>query len=449
MLNINRAIFGGDGRSKQARRQILLSLLSKGISVLVSLMIVPMTISYVNPTQYGIWLTLSSIISWITFFNLGLGNGMRNKYAQAKAHGNMILACQYLSTTYFSVSVVVFLLMVISYVVNIYIDWTAILNVDVSYKEELHDVFGIVSTFVCLNMVVNLFDSFLSADQRPGVASVIHGIGQLVSLCVIYTLTKLTKGSLYNLALYYSGIQCLVMLIASLYGFIFTKYRRVRPRIAFIKVSLIKNLLGLGLKFFVIYLCMIAIFQVINIVLSREIGPDAVVEYNVAYKYFNILYMLMIIVVTPFWTAFTDANAKGDIEWMKKTVRTLEKYWFLSIVCAIMMFAISPIFIKLWVGDSVSIPVYLLFYVMLYVLIQIIANIYMYIINGIGTITIQLIIYLFFAILSWPLLIFLSKTIGIVGVLILPSLVYLLQAIFAKIQISKIINNRAKGLWLK
>ena len=72
-----------------------------------------MTINYLNPTRYGIWLTVSSIIGWIAFFDLGLANGFRNKFAEAKAQGRLELAREYLSTTYFAIGAIVcFLLLV-------------------------------------------------------------------------------------------------------------------------------------------------------------------------------------------------------------------------------------------------------------------------------------------------------------------------------------------------
>jgi hypothetical protein len=33
------------------------------------------------PTRYEIWLTLSSIVGWFSFFDVGLGHGLRNKFA--------------------------------------------------------------------------------------------------------------------------------------------------------------------------------------------------------------------------------------------------------------------------------------------------------------------------------------------------------------------------------
>mgnify|MGYP000199442594 FL=1 len=54
-------------------------------------MLIPITINYVNADNYGIWLTVSSIISWMSFFDIGINNGLKNKFAEAKAMNNEVL----------------------------------------------------------------------------------------------------------------------------------------------------------------------------------------------------------------------------------------------------------------------------------------------------------------------------------------------------------------------
>jgi len=436
-------------RSKEAIKNIAMSIGARSASIVATLLLVPMTINYVNPTQYGIWLTLSQIIGWIAFFDLGLGNGFRNRFAQAKAEGNMQLARQYLSTTYFAISAITSIVFIVLFIGNFFIDWTTILKVNSAYRDELQKVFGIVCCFFCLNMVANIFSMLLTADQKPGIAAIIQGAGQWVSLGVIFILTNFTHGSLFHLALYFSGVPCIVMLTSSIYAFIFTRYKDLRPKISEINAPLIKDILGLGIQFFLIYLCMIAIFQVTNIVLSREIGPDAVTQYNIAFRYFNVLYSVMIIIITPFWSAFTDAYTKQDVLWMKSTVRKLEKTWALSVVVGGLMLAISPIFYDIWIGEKVHVPFVLSLGLLIYICCQTLGNVYMYLINGIGTIRIQLITYIFFAIIAWPMLTYSCRLFGIWGIVITPSLAYLAQAVLSSIQINKILNNSATGWWIK
>lgn len=434
-------------RSKDALINIIISLGTKGISILTSLLVVPITINYVNPTQYGIWLTLSSVIAWVYFFDFGLGNGFRNKFAEAKAAGNIPLARQYVSTTYFAISAIVIVLLAILLLANAYVDWTRVLNLDAVYAPELQKVFGIVCLFFCMNMVVNIFTMLVTADQKPAIASIIQTSGSVVSLLVVYLLTIYTTGDLTKLACVFAGVPCLVMLVTSVYMFCFTQYKQVAPRIADIRPSLIRNILSLGSKFFIIQLCLIGIFQIINVVVSREFGAYAVTQYNVSYKYFSILNMLLTIIVTPFWSAVTDAYVRQDYVWIKSMIRKLEYCWILAVGGGILMLAISPLFYQLWIGNSVVLSWSLSVSVLIYILCMTFGNIYMYVINGIGKIQMQLVVYIVFAILAWPMFLVGANHFGLPGVLLLPSLAWFAQGVLGKIQINKLLKGTPSGFW--
>ena len=438
-----------NSRSALAARHIAISLFAKGIGILCSLLVVPMTIDYVNPTQYGIWLTISSIIGWISFFDLGIANGFRNKFTEARARGDLRLAREYLSTTYFSLTAIVAVLLVVILAVNAGIDWTSVLNLDKSMSGELRQVFAILSVFFCINLVANTFATLLTADQKPGYASLVNCLGQILSLVSIFILTKVSEGSLLNLALYFAGIPCLVMLLSSMVAFRFSSYKALAPRRDMVRFSLIKGILGKGLQFFLIYISLILIFQIISVVLSREIGPLSVTQYNIANKYFNVLYMVMIIIINPFWSAFTDAYAKKDSAWMKSTIRNLEKVWLLSVAAGVLMLLVSSRFYEFWIGESVTIPFTLSVAMLVFVATRVLADIYMYAINGIGAIRIQLVVYLVFAALSWPCLVWSCRLAGVYGVLVFPSVVYAIQAVIGRIQLNKLISGKAAGIWAK
>ena len=96
---VNTYFTKGNERSVMVKRNIAVSLVMKCISILISLQVVPLTIGYVNSTKYGIWLTLSSIIAWLSYFDLGFAHGFRNRFAEARAKNNMKLAREYVSTT--------------------------------------------------------------------------------------------------------------------------------------------------------------------------------------------------------------------------------------------------------------------------------------------------------------------------------------------------------------
>ena len=50
---------------------------------------------------------------------------------------------------------------------------------------------------------------------------------------------------------------------------------------------------------------------------------EAVVSYNIAYKVLFIPVMIQSIILTPFWSAVTDAYTKNDYSWIKRSLRKL------------------------------------------------------------------------------------------------------------------------------
>ena len=331
----------GNSRTLAIKKNILGSLFLKFISILVSLLVVPLTINYINPVRYGIWLTLSSIIAWLSYFDMGFAHGFRNRFAEAKAKGNLKLAKEYVSTTYAVLFLLFSILFIIAIVVNQYLDWGNILNIEKVYNDELRLVFGILACFFCMNFVASIFTTMLTADQKPALTSLIQTSGQVLAFACIYVLTKTTSGNLTYLAFAFSGIPCFLLIIVSIIMFSGKRYKEVAPSFSYIRFALTRKILGLGAQFFVIMVSMLFIFQFINIILSKVEGPEAVAQYNIAYKYFNVLNMVSSIILVPFWSAFTDAYVKQDFGWMRTMLRKLEKMWLLCIPVLTIMLLFS------------------------------------------------------------------------------------------------------------
>ena len=179
----------GSNRTITVKKNIFATFFIKGVSIITSLLIVPLTIDYVNPTQYGIWLTLSSIVGWLSFFDIGFGNGFRNKFSIARANGNHRLAKIYVSTIYTYLSIIFFAVWLIFIFINSFIDWSEVINFEASLKEEVSSVAIIIFTFFCLQFVLRIITTILMADQKTAKSSVIVVIGQVLSLLIIYILT--------------------------------------------------------------------------------------------------------------------------------------------------------------------------------------------------------------------------------------------------------------------
>ncbi len=446
---IKNKLLSGSERTVLIKKNILASSMLRVISILISLMVVPATINYINPERYGIWLTLSGIITWLSYFDFGFAHGFRNKFAEAVAKDDYTLARKYVSTTYAVLALLFATIMVITSIINNHINWSSILNVSPELNVELRAVFQILIVFFCINIVAEVFSTMLTASQRPAASTAIKTAGNLVSLTTIITLTYTTEGNLEYLAIAFSGIPCLLTIIISFIAFNKGRYKKYAPSIKQIDLKLTKSIIGMGGQFFLIMMCMLLIFQFTNIIISRELGPESVTLYNVTYKIFSIVQMVVMIVLTPIWSAYTDAYTRKDFAWMKHSAAKLEKMGLTTFPFLIMLTAISPFIFEIWLGEKVETSIYVSASIAFFTFCKIMGAIYMHQINGTGKVKMQLITYSIIAIMAIPSMIYSSRQWGLVGIVLIPSIAFFAQFIICRIQLKRIINQTAKGVWNK
>ncbi|MDY0986385.1 MATE family efflux transporter [Flavobacterium sp. CFBP9031] len=443
--------FFSDGHSRTilAKKNIAISFFIKGASIVIGLLLVPMTINYVSSMQYGIWLTISSLIGWMSFFDIGMGNGLRNKLAESLALNEFQLAKIYVSTTYACLLIISLGLFVFFCFLNPYIDWQTFLNIPESVKDDISLAVLIIFGSFCVQFVVQLINTVLTAVHKPAIAGLLLLIGQLCVLITIYIMKKTIQGNLTVLVLALTMNPVIILTLASLY-FYKTKFKNIAPAFSHVDFSYSKKIFQVGGHFFIIQIGSIILLQTDNIIISKFIGPESVTKFNVALKLFSTVIMLFSIIMNPYWSAFTDANAKRDYEWIKNSVKKIRQIWFfISIVIVPLILVFSNFIYKFWLGDSIQIPFKLSLLLSLYVIAYMCLNLNSYFLNGVGKIRLQLYIYLIVCIVNIPLCCFLAKKIGINGIVISNLLMFVGMSIILWIQTNKVLAHTDKNIWSK
>ena len=130
-------------------KSIIYLLILNFIGIVVNLLYVPLMIDILNTERYGIWLTITTIISWVGYFDIGLGHGLRNRVAESLATNDISKASSYVSTAYFSILLLVIFLIFVSIFISPLIPWELVLNAPPSLSEELSKLmFWILIIFV-------------------------------------------------------------------------------------------------------------------------------------------------------------------------------------------------------------------------------------------------------------------------------------------------------------
>ena len=448
----------GHERTILTKKNIAASFAIKGLTILISLILVPLTINYVNPERNGIWLTIYSMILWLNLFDVGLGNGMKNKLAEAKAKGENELAKKYISSTYAIVGGICLIIFIVFCFINPHLDWVKMLGSGAGiepYRQEISGLVWISMIAFCITFVFNLLKSVLIADQRPAISSFLDMLGQLFTLTGIFFLLKTTSPSLIYLGLVTGFAPIIVYIVASIY-FFRTKYQDWKPSFRQVDFKLAKNMLNLGIKFFISTVAVIMVNQTLPFLILRATTSSEVTGFNVALRLFSLVFNVIVIIIIPYWSSFTDAYTKKDFLWMKASMMYLQRlFWGFLIIQALLLIS-APVIYKVWInkwitesGNMITIPFLMSLTVCLYICATCWMSIFMHPLNGIGKVKLQVYSSMFEMILLIPLALFLGRYWGAPGIVLTPVIIYIPRMIWAPVQLHKLIGQKATGIWNK
>lgn len=437
-----------NSRNKMLRNNIFFSGFLKIVGLLTSLVIVPITINYLNNEVYGIWMTITSILYWITTFDIGLGNGMRNYLAEALATNDTKLGKKYISTTMLLLSLIALSMAIVLLYPLITINFNSFFNTNAIAGNELRMAVVIAVGFTLMNFVLKNIGMIFVAMQKYAINDLLSISGNVIALIIIYILTKVTTGNLVLVVLAYTMTSCVVFLLAAIP--LFWKHPELKPSLRFFDKSLGKKIVGKGFGFFVIQIssCLV-IFGAANFFITQSCGPTAVTTYNIAYKFFNLLVIAYTIILAPMWNAYTDAYVKGDMQWIKATFNKALKFWVLSICGGLGMLLICNLSYKLWIGNMVNVPLSVSASTLVYVCFFNLNNCATYLINGLNKIFVQIIISLAVTALYIITVLAFGRKLGVEGIVLSMAASYAVMSVVHLYQCRKLINGKADGIWNK
>jgi O-antigen/teichoic acid export membrane protein len=438
-------------RSKNIAINILLSFIFRTVSIICNLIIVPVTLKYLDTYKYGVWLILLSIIGWFNVFDLGLGNGLRNKLAETLALKQYEKSKIFVSTTYAYLLIIFAVFFILFLAINFFVNWNNILNSSLIDEKEIDLLVFIVFFTFLIRFVLQIVNIIGMALQKSFIPDLINAIINVLTLLTVIIINFFSYSSLIIYGISISIIPIIVLLFFNL--FFFKKYIFLKPSFKSINMKEGKDLMKVGIKFFVIQLSALILFSSQNIVITQYLGPENVTKYNIVYKYFSIIIMLNSIIISPFWSGFTDAFVLRDYDWIKRIMKKVNQYSLLLSFCVLLMIIFSDLIYKIWLNQDLGISFISSLFMGLYTIITIIQTPFVSFINGTGKIKVQLIYGIILAIINIPLLIFFINldSFNITGAFITLCIVSLPSLIIWPFQFKKIIyeTNTKESIWLQ
>ncbi|MBU2710374.1 oligosaccharide flippase family protein [Zooshikella harenae] len=430
-------------RSRNYLQQLKGAVIYRAVAITASFIAIPLMINYLGQEQFGIWSTLLSVMSWVIFFELGIGNGMRNKVAEYLAKDEKAKAVNYISSGYALIGLIGLFLWVVITTISYFVPWQGVFNTIKISEDTLGNTFRIVTFFVVLNFWLGLISSLLSALQKTSLIALGQLITNLLVLTFVFVLSKFTSASIINLAFAYGLSITSANLLLSIWFF------RTNPELLStlcIDKQHISPLLAIGLQFFIIQFAVLIIFSTDKILITQLFGPSFVTEYEVVFKLFSVITLAHGLISTPLWSAYTDAYHRSDFKWIRQMLNK-QLIIFMGIFCAVIILCLSTkSILAIWIEGELDVSFSLIVLMGAFVLISSWNNIFAMLVNGIGKITLQLYTAVAAMVVNIPLSIFfgINTSLGISGIVLgtICSLVF--ASIALPLQVTQQINSLTK-----
>lgn len=424
---------GGHERTVRAKKNIFALLVLKGYSVAISLALIPLTLKLLDEYQYGVWITIFNVLSWISIFDIGIGNGLRNRFSEALAIGNFKEAKAYVSTAYFLMMGISILLIVLFLIPWFLVEWTIVFNVPEYLGQDLFFLVGVAFFLTSMQFTIKLIGTLLTASHQPSISALIGTISNTLIFLAFLFLKPLATDSLFVVGLVYTGIPLLVFLVASFYFFTH-QFSEFSPSIKFFNKGKVESLFSLGSQFFIIQIAVVVIFSTDSLIITHTLSPKEVTSYNIVLRYFGIVTMTAGILMTPFWSAYTEAASKNDFNWIKLTLKKQLKLMLYVFLLVLVLLLSSKWLIPLWLQEKMVLSPLLLIGMAGFAIISVWNNIFSYLLNGLSLTRVQTYTSVIGTIINIPLSIYFAKNFGNGGVVLATIISLSFFAIFGSRQ---------------
>lgn len=395
-------LFNLESRGGLLKFNIFTAFFVKGASMLISLVFVPLVLAWLGKYSYGIWLTINSMVGWLSFMDIGLSGGLRLRLQESMTTGEKALSKMYISTTYASLAVVTGLafLATILFMRLWNPDLCSFFQVDNSYEGNLWVIIYFTIGCFFLRLVLQSISTILLADQRNFIQSITILTENLLNLAGIFIFKFFFPSNLVLACILFSITPIFNLLIYTIYLFA-TRYKEIRPSMSAVNFSYIKSLMTIGVDVFIINITLVLAGQLSNFIITKFFSPNDVTDYNLVFRVFSVIGTLYTMAMTPVWSAFANAYYKKDYTWITNMLNKLLKSYSFLIVVYISLIFVGPFIVRIWSGIEVT-RWDLYVFSAVYYIVQSFMTIYAFMFNGMGVIRLQRNMAIFGAIVNVP-----------------------------------------------
>jgi O-antigen/teichoic acid export membrane protein len=328
------------------------NMLSKGVVLAVTTISIPITVRYLGPEDFGVWVTVSTLLSLLLALDLGVANSLTNFLSEAYALDDRDSASTYTTTAIGVMLAISALLAGIAWSIWPFLHWDRLFHL--SSSDEAPTAGKAVAAALAIFLVglpAGLATKILGAYQELRTANLFIAGGSLLNLISIIVLVRLHAG-LVALVAASSAAFVAANLLALIWIFFFHK-PWLAPRLKYLQRLAARRMMQSGSEFFVLQISGLIAFNSDNLVVTHYLGPAQVASYSVAWRLVGYAAFAQTLIAPALWPAFSEAFTRGDLQWIRQTFRRTMALTMSIAVAGSLLFAFAGRWIiRIWASRA-------------------------------------------------------------------------------------------------
>lgn len=343
------------GRGGRAKLAISASLVSRIVIAALSFVVLPISVRYLGNEGYGLMATITSVVGWLQFTNMGIGLGLQNALTEETARGNTHAQKELVSTAVLSLLGIGLVLLLAGLVVFPYIHWLAIFPPTTNrFVAQIPGTVLVVFIGFISTVVLGFVGPIYAARQELHIGAWQAMTTSILSLAGTFAAVHFNLG-LVGLTICTIGVTACMQWLFALWTLFGRGLRELTPSFANLSRTAAGRIYRNGFNFLILQICSIAFFQIDAFLIAHFVSTNAVTPYNVAQKVFIQTAGVFAIVTGSLWAAYGNAKGQGDYEWIRRTHGKIVRIFLLFFgSLAVFMVLFGHRLLGWWVGNAAA-----------------------------------------------------------------------------------------------
>lgn len=297
-----------------------LSFIGRIVGLLSAVISVPISLRFYGQEQFGLWMTISGIVGFMTFADLGISAGLQNELSKCFGLSDRTRPASLIANGLFILSLAFLLVVGIALFALPYIPFESWLKLKSTNQNQPIVLWTLQAAMIsfAFGFIGGVFNATVTAYHRGFVASASAIVGKSLSLIWII-ICGWTEQELPVLVAGFIGIPNLLNVCGLV--ILFFRIKWLQPSFSSVNLKTIKQMQSFGGYMLISQLSYLLFFSGPPILIASKFGASVVAEYTLVQRLFGMASMPFSIIICSLWPMYTHSLAQKDYTWIIRTFK--------------------------------------------------------------------------------------------------------------------------------